>query len=234
MNHRDRFRAGKRLWSTADDAALRRAYPNEPNTALARRLRRTVFAIYGRANILGVKKSVAYLASPHACRLRRGDEVGKRFRFPKGHVPANKGLRRPGWSTGRMKETQFKAGVLNGVAAKLFMPIGSTRLCGGYLYRKISAEPGPWTVNWKLEHWRVWTAAHGPVPAGHALTFRNHDRTDVGLDNLELITRRELMARNTIHHVLPPSLAKAVQLLGALNRKIRRRPPHAEHHRRSA
>lgn len=229
----DRYRAGKRLWSKADDRTLRRLYPDEPNAAIARRLRRTVQAIYARAEKFGLHKSAAYMASPHAYRFRRGQGGGEAFRFPKGHVPANKGQRRLGYAPGRMKETQFKRGMLNGVAALRFMPIGSTRLCDGYLYRKISTKSGPWTVNWKLEHVLIWTQAHGPVPAKHALAFRNHDRTDVRLDNLELITRRELMARNTVHN-LPKPLAHAVQLLGALNRQIRRRTRGEEQDRRSA
>jgi len=230
---RDRFRAGKRLWSKADDRELRRHYPHMRTSTLARRLRRSLSSVYGRAGLLGLHKSAAYLASTDACRLRRGDHVGAAFRFSKGHVPANKGLRRPGWSPGRMKETQFKPGVLNGVAKRRFKPVGSTRLVDGYLYRKISAVPGPWTVNWKLESILVWERAHGPVPAGHALVFRNHDRTDVRLENLDLITRRELMARNTVQN-FPKPLALAVQLLGALNRKIRRRTRDGEHDRRSA
>lgn len=232
---RDRFRAGKRLWSQADDRDLRRIYPDRPTSVVAQSLRRTVFAINARAEKLGVHKSAAYLASPDACRLRRGDHVGARFRFQPGHVPANKGLRRPGYSVGRgrMQETQFKKGVLNGVAGRRFKPIGSTRLVDGYLYRKVTAVPGPWTVNWRLESVLIWERARGPVPAGHALVFRNHDRTDVRLENLELITRRVLMARNSVHN-LPPPLAQAVQLLGALNRKIRRSPRNEEQDRRSA
>ena len=216
---RDRFRAGKRLWSTPDDALLRKIYPDEPNPAIARRLRRTVTAIYGRAGVLGLHKSAAYMAGPHACRLRRGDHVGARFRFSKGHVPANKGLRRPGWGPGRMKATQFRPGV----PSWRTMPIGGTRLVDGYLYRKVSATPCvPWTVNWKPDHVLLWSAVHGPVPPGHALVFRNRDRTDVRLENLECLTRRELMARNTVHN-LPKPLAQTIQLLGALNRQVRRR-----------
>src|SRR2546423_1457632 len=99
----ERFRAGKRLWNPEDDVLLRRLYPDVSTPDLAQRLRRTVNAIYARAEILGLRKSAVYLASPAACRLRRGDHVGAPFYFPKGHVPANKGLRRPGWSAGRMK-----------------------------------------------------------------------------------------------------------------------------------
>jgi hypothetical protein len=222
------------LWSAADDARLRRLYPDTPTVALAQRLRRSLTSVYARASLLGVVKSEAYLAGPHACRLRRGDHVGAAFRFRPGHQPANKGLRRPGWASGRMRETQFKRGERNGVAARRWMPIGSTRVCDGYVYRKVSDVPAvPWTVNWKQEHLLVWERAHGPVPRGHVIAFRNGDQTDSRLDNLECITRRELMARNTVHN-LPQPIAQAVQLLGALQRQIRRRTRAEEQDRRSA
>ena len=225
----DRFRAGKRLWSKADDAALRRTYPHAPTAAIARQLRRTYHAICGRASQLGLHKSAAYLASPHACRLRRGDNVGARFRFPKGHVPANKGLRRPGWSAGRMRETQFKPGHRSN-----WMPIGSTRLVDGYVYVKIADVPHvSWTVNWRALHILNWERVHGPMPAGHCLWFTDGNRLHVDVANLELHTRAENMARNSVHN-LPEPLAKTIQLLGALTRQIRRRTRDAEQDRRPA
>jgi hypothetical protein len=226
----DKFRAGKRLWSKADDRTLRRTFPHARTEIVAQQLRRTYTAIAARAALLGLHKSAAYMASPDAYRFRRGQGGGEAFRFPKGHVPANKGVRRPGWSVGRMRQTQFKKGAL----PHTYMPVGSTRLCDGYVYRKLSdVRNVPWTVNWKLEHFRIWEQVHGPVPAGHALAFHNGDRTDVRLDNLELITRRDLMRRNSVHN-LPPALKQTVQLLGVLNRQIRRRTGRGQQDRRSA
>lgn len=214
----DRFRAGKRLWSKQDDALMRKRYPHEPTPVIARDLRRTVFAVYGRAEVLGLKKSAAYLASPHACRLRRGDHVGAAFRFKKGQVPANKGLRRPGWGPGRMKETQFKKG-----HRQRWMPVGSTRLVDGYVYVKVADVPNvPHTVNWLPLHVIEWERVNGPMAPSHVLAFKNGDRTDIRLDNLECISRRALMARNSLHN-LPTPLAETIQLLGALTRQIRRR-----------
>ena len=226
----DRFRAGKRLWEAEDDALMRARYPHEPTTAIAKALRRTTFAINARADKLGLRKSAEYLASPHACRLRRGDNVGAAFRFKKGQAPANKGLRRPGWSAGRMKSTWFP----KGHRGSRTMAIGSTRLCDGYVYRKVSEIPGVWTRNWKLEHYLVWEAAHGPVPPGHAVVFKDRDRMNTALENLELITRRDNMLRNSVHN-LPKPLAHAVQLLGALRRQIRKKTEgHEKQDRRSA
>jgi hypothetical protein len=222
----DRYRAGKRLWSAKDDALMRKRYPRESTKSLAAVLRRSVSSVYARADKLGLRKSAEYLASPDACRLRRGDNIGAKYRFPKGHVPANKGLRRPGWHRGRMRETQFKAGQ----RGLRWVPIGSTRIVDGYQYTKIrdlrSTHRGsgfvPWTMNWKLTHIILWEQANGAVPKGHAVVFKNCDRSDIRLENLECITRRELMARNTVHN-LPKELASTIQLLGALNRQINKR-----------
>lgn len=92
------YRAGRRCWTRKDDKQLRALYPDLPTADVAKQLGRTYTAICGRAGNLGLHKSAAYLASPAACRLRRGDNPGIPHRYPKGHVPANKGLRRPGYS----------------------------------------------------------------------------------------------------------------------------------------
>lgn len=236
----DRFRAGKRLWDPADDALLVARYPNERTAGLADELRRSTRAVYVRARLLGIAKSEDYLASADACRLRRGDNVGMATRFRKGHVPVNKGLRRPGWGPGRMKETQFKPGARQGAAARNWRPVGTILIDpDGYLRIKVRearrGEPYGFGNSrvWPQLHRQVWERAHGPVPPGHAVAFKNGDRTDVCLDNLLLVSRRELMARNTIHK-LPKTLASTLQLLGALERQIRRRTPREEQDRRPA
>jgi hypothetical protein len=229
----DRYRAGKRLWTPADDATLCRRYPHEATELLARGLRRTVTSVYARAGVMGLRKSAQYLASPAACRLRRGDDVGARSRYPKGHVPANKGTRRPGWHRGRMQETQFR----KGARPHTWRPVGTEVVDpDGYRKRKVADDrTRPSRFNWKFVHVLVWETTHGPVPPGHAVVFRNGDRADIRLANLELVTRRALMLRNTVH-TFPKPLAETIQLLGALTRQIRRRTPHAEEerHRRSA
>lgn len=212
----------RRAWSPEDDALLRQCYPDMPTAALAKRMGRSVSAIYGRADHLDVKKSDSYLASPAACRLRRGNHVGAPWRYPKGHVPANKGVRRPGWHRGRMRETQFQKGVRQGVAKTLYRPIGTERInAGGYRDRKVN-DALPLQQRWRAVHVLVWEAANGPVPRGHAVVFRNGDKTDIRLENLECLSRADLMQRNTVHN-LPKPIAQAVQLIGAVRRQINRR-----------
>lgn len=45
-------------------------------------------------------------------------------------------------------------------------------------------------------HQLIWQEAHGPIPPGHVLTFRDGDRANCRLDNLELVTRREIRRRS--------------------------------------
>ena len=205
-------------WTAAEISRIKAEYPDTRTSDLAAALGVPAARVYAMAKKLGVSKSAAYLASPAACRLRRGDEVGKRFRFPKGHVPANKGMRRPGWSPGRMRETQFR----KGQRGRNWMPLGSERInSDGYLDRKVQDTGYPPT-DWRAVHILLWEQHHGPVPAGHKVVFRNGNKRDVRLDNLELLSNAEMMRRNTIHRY-PEEVKKAMTARGTLVRAINRR-----------
>lgn len=208
-----------RRFDLSEIRVVRARFPHRPTAEIARRLGRSEAAVRGLAQRLDLRKTEAYLASPAACRLRRGDEVGKATRFRKGHVPANKGLRRPGWCAGRMSETWFR----KGDRPHTWVPIGKDVVDPeGYRKRKVADDRSrPSRFNWKFVHILVWEAEHGPVPAGHAIAFKNGDRRDIRRENLELVSRRELMRRNSIHR-LPRALKSVIHLRGALVRRIRR------------
>lgn len=220
----------RRFWSPEEDAILRARYPDTPMPALRAALPgRSAGAIYVRAAALGIRRSEAYLASPAACRLRRGDEVGRAHRFQPGNVPWSKGRRMPGYGPGRMRETQFRPGERHGVAARRWVPIGTERVSkDGYRERKIH-DGLPLQSRWRAVHLLLWESVHGPLPQGHAVAFVNGDRTDIRIENLTLVTRAELMRRNTVHN-LPAPLPELVQLRGALVRKINRRARRGETH----
>lgn len=210
---------GRQPWSEAERDILRRRYPDELSSKIAADLGRRVPKVYAQAKKLGLKKSAEFMASDEPWILRRDPSIGASGRFRKGIVPANKGVRRPGWCRGRMSETWFKKGQRNGAAARNWVPIGSTRInADGYLDRKI-ADTGCPPRDWKGEHRIIWEAAHGPIPPGHFVVFRDRDRRNVTLANLELITRAENMRRNTIHN-LPPPVKDAIYGLIALKRTI--------------
>jgi predicted transcriptional regulator len=218
----------RRAWRTADDAKLRRLYADSGSAEVARQLNRTISATYGRAKKLGMKKSAAFMASPAACRLGRGDNVGATFRFLPGHIPANKGLRRPGYAPGRMRETQFK----RGQRPHTWLPVGTVKAnADGYLRRKISDlsnnGSGANDKNWEFVHRRVWEDVHGPVPKGHRIWWRDGNHENCALGNLELLSDQEHMARTTINN-LPRKLKDTIQLAGRLKRRIRSHEKQAE------
>jgi hypothetical protein len=214
----------RKPWTRKEDATLRRRYPNEPTATVAADLGRTVSTTYQRAATLGLSKSAKYLASPAAGRTNGRQGIGTRF--GKGHVPANKGLRRPGWTRGRMADTQFRKGERQGIAVKLWKPIGTERVSKDG-YREVKIHDGlPLQSRWRAVHLVEWEKVNGPLPKGHALVFRDGDKANTAPENMELITRADLMRRNTLHRY-PQPIPQLIQLRGALNRKINRKDRHA-------
>ena len=194
---------------------MRERYPNTRTDRLAEELGRRVSTVYQHAIGMGLRKTPEYLASPDASRLRRDCTCGIPYRFKKGQIPPNKGLRRPGWGPGRMKQTQFKKGHVSANRREL----GELRLnADGYVDMKVSERKG--ARAWKAFHVVLWEDAHGPVPPGHAVVFKDRDTLNIDLPNLELLSRAQLMVRNSIHN-LPPEIKSTIHVLGQLKRRIR-------------
>jgi hypothetical protein len=185
-------------WTEAELQLLRQRFADTPTADLARELQRPYSTVAAKAAELQLAKSPAYLASPAARRL--AGQIGTATRFAPGHEPWNKGQAfEPG---GRSVQTRFRPGQLNGHAARLAAPVGSYRVTrDGTLARKISDLPGAPNQRWRAVARLVWEAAHGPLPAGHAVVFKAGRRTTdsalITLDALELVTRAELMRRTT-------------------------------------
>lgn len=115
---------------------------------------------------------------------------------------------------GRSSETQFK----KGQKPHTWLPVGSTRVSAdGYLQRKISDTGYP--RDWKSIHILLWEEHVGPIPTGHCVCFKDNNKQNVVIDNLELITRAERMRRNSIHRY-PPELKSAIRVISKLKRTI--------------
>lgn len=207
----------KRFWTDSEVETLRKIYPDTPTPEVAKHFNRPVGQVYNKAHALGLRKSAEYLAGPHASRLRRGDNVGKDYRFKPGFTPWNKG--KPFKAGGRSHETQFKKGVLQGRAAEIAQPIGAERVTkDGYLQRKINNDL-PMQSRWRAIHVIEWEAVNGPLPDGHLIIFKDGNKRNIALENLELITRAENMRRNTMHRY-PKEITDAIRSRAVLNRRI--------------
>ena len=211
----------KRFWTPAEEQQLTKLYPATPMPELITRFQRDDRAIYSKARSMGLARSAEYLASEHACRLRRGDNIGAAYRFQKGHTTWNAGMK--GWQAEGCQATQFKAGQVNGMAAQLLQPVGAERITKDGIRQRKIREDGPPQKRWRAYHAILWEEHHGPIPAGHIVVFRDRDMTRIEIDNLELITRAENMRRNTIHRY-PPELKSAIRTLKKLKRTIEEQP----------
>lgn len=210
-------------WTPAQLELLRKLYPDTPTRDVAKACAHSLCSTYGYAQKLGLEKSEAFRASPASGRLKFRLHVGMPTRFPKGHVPANKGLRRPGWSVGRgrMQETQFK----KGARTNTWVAVGTEVVRkDGYIWVKASDNAKPSRRNWKSKHEAVYAAGRGPIPSNHVVVFRDGDARNFNLSNLELVSRSELLKRNSLHRY-PAELVRVIQLRGALQRQINKRAP---------
>lgn len=212
-------------WTAEQLDMLRAHYANYATEDVATMIGREVRSVYQKANSLGLKKSLEYLASPAA---RRWDGIrGGATRFKKGQVSWNKGLKGVVGVQDACRATQFKKG-RPAHEARNYVPVGSERVSrDGYLERKMTDDPALAPVRrWTAVHRLVWEAEHGPIPQGGVVVFKKGVKTTVAeeitADKLECITRAENMKRNSYHN-LPKEWAELVQLRGALNRQINRK-----------
>jgi hypothetical protein len=224
------IRAPRLRWTEAELAHLRQHYPHRRTDEVAHEIGRSYGCTAGKAASLGLRKSAAYLASPEAHRL--DGKRGSGTRFQAGHTSWNKGTKGLVGVQEACRANHFKPG-RPACEARNYRPIGSLRINGGgYLERKVTDEPTLVPARrWVAEHRLVWEAANGPMPAGHVVVFREGRRTTdiekLTLDAVELVSRKELMSRNTLHN-MPKPLAELVQLRGVLTRQINRKAKEAE------
>jgi len=219
-----------RLWTDAEIRALTESYPHRPTREIAATWQRSISNVYKKASQLGLHKSQSFLDSEESGRLRKGQSRPgtEHNQFKKGHVPANKGLRRPGFHAGRMRETQFKKGERSGVAAKNWVPVGSIRPDNeGYLRIKVreavyGKEPFGFGNSkvWPMYNRYLWEQHRGPIPPKHMVVFKDGNKAHCVIENLELLSMANNARRNSMWRQLPRELAEVIQLNGALKRRI--------------
>jgi hypothetical protein len=219
-----------REWTERELDTLRRLYPIQATRKVAKALGRPIYSVNYAAGKLGLHKTAEHMAETRRLEGGRLRLSGMSFRFQPGHAPVNKGVRQPGWSPGRMKETQFKKGNLSGHAAQIVRPIGTILADdeGFYRIKVREREPdNPKHAGWSKEIWpllshMVWEQHKGPIPPSHNIVFRDGDRANCSIGNLECVSRADMARRNAMWGRLPQELVEVITANGALKRKIRR------------
>ena len=174
----------REVWTEQEVAVLVEHYPHRSTKEVAELLNRTVKQCYCKANLLRLFKTSAYLETASSGRLKTGNQLTF---FPKGNIPWNKGMK--GLKIGG-EVTQFKKGSV----PPNHRPVGSTRIDEeGYTYIKI-AEPRKWA----LLHRHIYEQEYGKINRNEVIVFRDKNRANFEIENLEKISMSENMERNRI------------------------------------
>lgn len=226
----------RKPWTPAEVEVLRRFYSDNSTAEVAAMLGRDAKSTYAKANALGLFKSDAFMSSASSGRIMRGRTHPAMIatQFKKGLIPWNKGTKGTTGLHPNCRRTQFKKGEMSGAAQHNYVPIGSYRVNkDGHLERKMTDDPAivparRWTPVYRL----VWEAAHGPIPDGWIVRFKDGMKTaaldEITADRLECITKAENARRN--HPARKsPELAKLLQLKGAITRQVNRIKKQEQH-----
>lgn len=152
---------------------------------------RTAENIYRVANRLGLKKSDEHNARLKDFFTEKLKKDGKRFRFEKGHTPANKGQK--GIVYPGPEKTWFKKGSLP----------KNTKFDGAISVRNpkdpnkrpekyIRIAKGKWV---QYRRW-LWEQHHGPIPKGYVIRSKNGDPINFTIEDLEMISQADHALRN--------------------------------------
>lgn len=200
---------------------MRDNYANKSNTELAKALKRTVDSIAHKARELHLSKpphkgkwsdqDLAYLKENYATKLN--PELSKKLKRDIRSI-SNKAF-----SLGLHKNLQ-KEERENKRYTRQWCTIGSERLTtNGYLRRKVS-DTGNFNRDWRKVHVIIWEETHGPVPDGFCLAFKDGNKQNVELQNLELISKKEMMKRNTINQY-PEEVREVIKIANQLKQAIK-------------
>lgn len=205
----------RRYWTTEEMNLLIDLYPNTSTRVIAQRLNRGEKSIYSQANLMQLSKSSEYMAQELTRQAERLKIAGADHRFSKGSVPINKGKKQIAYMSveaiERTKATRFKKGNV----PQNKKEIGHQRITkDGYIEVKV-AEPNRFVL---LHRW-IWKIWNGPIPKGHIIIFKDGNKQNCAIENLEIITMKENVLRNSIQRY-PPELKQIMRLQGKLKRVI--------------
>ena len=199
-------------WSETQIALLHQHYPTSRAEDLKKIIGKSIKSIYAKANVLGIKKDPQYKSDM----IRWADK--NRGVFQKGNVPFNKGKK---WSEymspegrKRLEATTFKKGNINHKNT-FDGNVTIRRDSRGYYYKQIRLSKSVW----QKYHQYIWEQVNGKIPDGMLVVFKDKDTMNCNIENLELITRKENMVRNTIHRY-PKELITTIRILANVKSKF--------------
>ena len=187
-------------WTEKELEYLRINYADISTKEIATKLNLSLSCVYNKAYDLCIYKSAEYIAKN--CRTITPN---KQTQFGKGHEPWNKGKK--GLQIGG-QQTQFKKGIV----PYNIKPVGYQSMRDGYLVER--TEKG-----FEFVHVLLWKKHYGAIPKGKFVVFKDRNRKNICIENLEIIDRAENMRRNSYLN-LPEPLKEIINIKKSVSRQI--------------
>ncbi len=200
---------GSTTFTKEEDAFILKNYLKMPVKTIANKLGRSGRGIYGaldRMNLI-IPQELA-------------DKRKKIGMYRKGSVPANKGKKQTEYMSceaiEKTKATRFKKGQIphNSIGINNG-DIHIRKYSKGRNYKWIRIKLG----KWMMLHVHNWEQKFGPIPKGYILRFIDNNSMNCNPDNMELITRKEHMGKNTIHRY-PTEIKENIRLISKIKKQI--------------
>ena len=205
-------------WTPEKVAYITRHYALTNTAKMCAHLQCNVGVLYCKASALGLKKDPAYYTAENGyCEKGMSVKNSEKTRFKKNHTPQNKGMKQADYMSPEKialcSATRFK----KGHRPANTKPLGYERTDKyGYILVKV-AEPR----TFRAKHRVVWEQHHGPIPSRHKVVFKDGNRKNFDIDNLELLSSADMMKeRNSMYARYPEEIRQIIHLKSVLKRQI--------------
>jgi hypothetical protein len=207
-------------WTQAEIEIVKEYYPIRRNTeVLAMLPGKTEKQLYVKCSALGIKKDKVfwgqymkeiYETSPNYDKF-------KSFAFKKGHAAHNKGVPMPEYIREKVKHNWFQKGHTSNPNEQFdgAISIRNDARWGQIQFIRIAKS------KWIPLHQLIWQQAGGELKSGHVITFKDGNVNNVAIENLEQISRAELMRRNSIVNYGKEYQSLSLTIAG-FNRKLKK------------
>lgn len=192
----------RKKWTETENELIRLYYPDKKTDDIVCLFTdRSATVIQQHASFIGVKKSAAFMKSPLSGRISNDNDIGVSTRFSKQRAGWNKGKKQSDYMTAEMIERSSKTRFKKGGDPHNTVPMGTERITkDGYVEIKVRhlKNGDANNKNFELKHRLMWVEKHGPVPRGMVVSVKGDDKINFMIDDLELITMKENLLRNTM------------------------------------
>jgi hypothetical protein len=204
-------------WTDRQLKYLCRHYAKMSAAEIALKVKHSESSVYQKAKVLRLEKHPDFLRERGSRNSQHPNAVA--HRFVKGQEPPNKGKRIEEFMSKEGIKASSRTRFKKGQKPRNTSPIGHERVSkkDGYVFIKVS-DGKPMV----LKHRYVWEQHYGAVPDGWCVAFRDGNRQNCDIDNLYLLSRKEMARRRVLEETPEGRKARVAKAQITRNKLIRR------------